>query len=88
MDLRVGSLCDLALTAAECQAAVDYSGPAGAGNPRSALRGSECQRRAPGRRQFCAPPRPCIRLRISGGFSTIFEKRTTVTTSSVATLRP
>jgi hypothetical protein len=39
-------------------------------------------------RQLRAAPSPCIRSRISGGFSMIWEKRTTVTVSSIDTLRP
>ena len=38
--------------------------------------------------QFRAPPRPWIRSRSSGGFSMIWENRTTVTVSSIVTLRP
>ena len=38
--------------------------------------------------QLRAAPNPCIRSRISGGFSMICEKRTTVTVSSIDTLRP
>ncbi len=42
----------------------------------------------PSGRQFRAPPSPWMRSRSSGGFSMICEKRTTVTVSSIATLRP
>src|ERR1700730_18492124 len=37
--------------------------------------------------QFCAPPKPFIASVIPLGFSRIWEKRTTVTVSSIATAR-
>ena len=43
---------------------------------------------APGSAQFCAPPTPRRRSWKSGGFSTIWLKRTTVTVSSTETSRP
>jgi len=38
--------------------------------------------------QFWAPPMPCMRSVIDGGFSMIWLKRTTVTVSSSVTSRP
>jgi hypothetical protein len=53
--------------------------------------GQAPQALTPGQRtsdQLRAAPNPCMRSRISGGFSMIWEKRTTVTVSSIETLRP
>jgi hypothetical protein len=38
--------------------------------------------------QFCVPATPLSLSEIPGGFSMICENRTTVTSSSIATLRP
>ena len=50
--------------------------------------GGRCERAGAPRRQFCAPPKPLIASVMSAGFSTICEKRTTVTVSSIETSRP
>src|SRR5665213_3792178 len=49
----------------------------------------QCDDQRSAHAQFRAPPSPWMRSRIwSGGFSMICEKRTTVTVSSIETLRP